>query len=671
MCGGGAVFAEAPPPNVPQIEFYDALGVDLLSLTVPVPAPKIASSGMAFNFTGQMAPYRNNYSDALIVQEDPYVEVTHDHASFEGKSYQFSPAGVGPDGLWKFAPERQTQGASLTQVNATTYQLITPEGTLVTYSNAFISSNYSLGSVGKSSNPDNAGYLATAISAVRSDGEKIYYHYSSDNSNGTKNLKAISSSLGWIVKIDSRYGARKYGTTTWLRSEPTKVYMINSAIDYCDPLAASCSSTSSNSRREINISTSDGFEFIYKNKDGVELFRNRYGSDGTPKVPGGYRFPSGRSMVYNRDGFGIFPVQNGNIISGSSTWSYFRAPVDVTGANSNPLLYTQTVTSSDPYFKVHSAKFTFLQQVPIESIDELSRKTMYEYDGDHYLVKIIYPDATYSGSVVSGGYTTYFYDSRRNLTEIRAYPKTGGLPAIQKFTYENFCNEENFRFCNKVKIFIDANQNSIEYTYSAEHGGILSETYPPDANGVRKQIRYSYTKIAPAMALSGGGATVDAPIWRISKKSECANATKANASSCIGTKDEIIEEYFYNNINLTRSSQKNSTGNGDVKRIENFTYDYFGMLTSSTVVMTSYDTTKYNTYDADGRKIFEISAKSVEVPATRQVVKHVYDADGREAETQTGYGAKTDGSDFIWQKKTKFTYDVSTGKVSRVEEIVP
>jgi hypothetical protein len=58
-------------------------------------------------------------------------------------------------------------------------------------------------------------------------------------------------------------------------------------------------------------------------------------------------------------------------------------------------------------------------------------------------------------------------------------------------------------------------------------------------------------------------------------------------------------------------------------------------------------------------------------PLPRQIVRHVYDVDGREERTESGTGNATDGSDFAIDRYVRRAFDPHTSQVSKEEVVVP
>jgi hypothetical protein len=137
--------------------------------------------------------------------------------------------------------------------------------------------------------------------------------------------------------------------------------------------------------------------------------------------------------------------------------------------------------------------------------------------------------------------TLYNYDSALNVLQTVTQAKLGtGLPDIvRSATY----NCSNVKACAKPTSVTDPKGNVSNFSYSADHGGILSETGPA-VNGVRPQKRYTYQQ-RHAWTQSGAGYVRSAtPIWLLVQESSCASGA-ASGPGCAVAGDEIKTLYDY------------------------------------------------------------------------------------------------------------------------------
>jgi YD repeat-containing protein len=138
------------------------------------------------------------------------------------------------------------------------------------------------------------------------------------------------------------------------------------------------------------------------------------------------------------------------------------------------------------------------------------------------------------------------YDARNNRTEVRETAKPSS-PLAQRFSQQHFpATCASIKTCNQPDYVVDARSNRADFTYSTDHGGVLTATQPPDINGIRPQTRYEYVqRYARVLNSSGSYVAATAPIWLLARTRMC-KTTSASGSSCAGgASDEVIVNYDY------------------------------------------------------------------------------------------------------------------------------
>ena len=293
---------------------------------------------------------------------------------------------------------------------------------------------------------------------------------------------------------------------------------------------------------------------------------------------------------------------------------------------------------------------------------------------------IIYPE---------GNRIDYEYDARGNVTAIKMTPKPGSGLAVSQRTaaYPQTC--ASLITCNKPSWIRDAKGNlaaninttayRTDYIYSSDHGGVLTETSPPDSDGVRPQTRYTYIQLYAKVMNSAGTLVNSTPIWRLTRSSTCRTATAVNPASCVGTDQETVTEYEYANNNLLLTKTTIRAGNANVLQpysVSNVwqtttqSYDATGNLVAFDGPRTDVDDIGYTTYDVLRRPVFEIGADPDGASTLkRTVVRHLYDAEGREYLTERGNGSTitfSNGipvgvSDFARTSYTETQFEAGTG----------
>ena len=163
------------------------------------------------------------------------------------------------------------------------------------------------------------------------------------------------------------------------------------------------------------------------------------------------------------------------------------------------------------------------------------------------------------------GNTTYNYDARGNLVQVIETPKPGSnLPTRVSFAnYDTTCTLP--AKCNKPNYVIDANGAQTDYTYDPVTGVVLTKTLPSVATAaitsdtascttsaaqpycVRPQTRFTYAqRYAWLKNSSGGYSQASSPIWVLTQESECrTGAPGSSGVGCALAGDEIITSYEY------------------------------------------------------------------------------------------------------------------------------
>jgi hypothetical protein len=190
---------------------------------------------------------------------------------------------------------------------------------------------------------------------------------------------------------------------------------------------------------------------------------------------------------------------------------------------------------------------------PVEVTDPLGRVTTNDYcdpyaaanlpSWEHHRC-VLMPLAV-SSTDPEGIQTKLSWDfASRNLLQSRQIAKVGsGLTDIVRSATYN-CGGPTVRYCNKPVSVTDANGNVSQFTYSADHGGVLTETSPP-VNGISAQKRYSYAqRYAWVSNGSGGYVQGSAPVWLLTQMRFCKTGA-ASGAGCAIAGDEVVTTYDY------------------------------------------------------------------------------------------------------------------------------
>lgn len=146
-------------------------------------------------------------------------------------------------------------------------------------------------------------------------------------------------------------------------------------------------------------------------------------------------------------------------------------------------------------------------------------------------------------------------------------PGSGEAPIVQTATYpltrydppNNFlrpvgCVAASQKLCDKPITITDGRGHVTDYTYDPAHGGVLTETGPAAANGVRHSKRYSYVQRHAWIRSAGGGYVQAAtPIWLLNDERHCRNSAPSG-SGCAAPSDLVVTSYEYENGNASTPS---------------------------------------------------------------------------------------------------------------------
>jgi RHS repeat-associated protein len=470
---------------------------------------------------------------------------------------------------------------------------------------------------------------------------------------GTKyifRLKTIQSSNGYQLKpayADNSTEVSILNFRAW--SRPSSVAAVNSAIDYCDAAADTCTAVAtapkaSYSRSIVGTVTTT---LVTDAANRTTRYIRDAAAGGSFKIkrPGA----ASDNVVVNYDA-NTSRVSNVTREGVTSTYSYSDAGTIRTTIVADPAGGQKVYTADTGTFRLLSYR------------DETNRTTSYQYDANGRLNRVTYPE---------GNYVSMTYDARGNVTERRVIGKAGsGVTDIVTSAVFPACG--TITTCNKPASSTDANGKSTDYTYDATHGGVLTVTAPaPSAGAVRPQTRYTYAPLQAYLKTSGGsfvasGVTTYLP----TQVSQCVTA-----ASCAGTAGEVVQTIAYgaqggSSNNLRPVSIVAGAGNGSLTATVAIGYDTVGnRLTVDGPLSGAADTTRYR-YDA-ARQLVGVVGPDPDGGGTlkNRAQKVTYNVDGQA--TLTEQGSTNDQSDTSWSGFTSLqqvasTYDGNARKVKDV-----
>lgn len=392
------------------------------------------------------------------------------------------------------------------------------------------------------------GGTGRAANWTRPDGTRLDFTYVSGS------LKSVFSNRGWAILYES----------------PNKICAVNTAQTYIIP-TSTCPAgaqtvtysyspgTYVTTWNLLTGATKDGRTrtYQYANNDHVNCIKdpgqtvcriqNTYGHcPEDPLLPSQVQ-PQVRQhdpVISQQDGSGrsytySYSVQNFGLTAANlcPQWS---SNTDPDYRPFNPM--TTTVAASGIAGSITAVTDTASQLVSLT--DSLGHSTQFAYDGS---INYDYETGDPNGVILpENNSESYTKDDRGNITAKIVTPKPGsGLLALTiSADYPATCT--NIFTCNKPTSVTDAKGNTTNFTYDPAHGGVLTETSPADANGVRPVKRFAYVQRTAWLKNSAGGFTASAyPVWLLGEMRTCQTSATVGNGCTAGANDEVVTTYDY------------------------------------------------------------------------------------------------------------------------------
>ncbi|MBO9708251.1 MAG: hypothetical protein J7521_08565 [Caulobacter sp.] len=413
-----------------------------------------------------------------------------------------------------------------------------------------------------------------ASKITRPDGEVLTYYYYPSGS-----IRSVVSSLGYMLRYTEVVYPAIYPSVT----------LINLAVDYCDPQAATCAtsvtwpSITATGGKQVDAA---GREFSF---NGV------LGSAGQYNVT----WPGLATVTVNTSDTGNYMFLTTprvtSVTRPTGTWNYSYE--EVRDAEQETIL-NLTTTVIDPLNGHSSAKADFDGSL-IARTDELNRVSNFTTGPYGQMSSITFPE---------GNKEERTFDAAGIVTGVVITPKAGsGLAAASvSTTYPASCTDPgvNRKTCHKPITVTDARGGVTDYTYDLNSGQVATVTGPAGPNGVRPQTRYVYAPLY-AKVKDASGALVNAatPVYKLVSTSTCKTGA---APACVGTADETLTTYAYNSNNLWPTSVTVAAGDGSLSATTTTSYDAVGNVISIDGPLPGAADTAVYRYDVLRRKVGEI-----------------------------------------------------------------
>lgn len=431
--------------------------------------------------------------------------------------------------------------------------------------------------------------LASIVQSKFPNGYQIDFYYSGNS------LMSVVDNRGYQLKFSHRVVT---GPPYYLDGIQ-KVTAINNAVEYCDVYVDSCSLANvwptatftlgtlpAMPEHEGNLSTlsildSVGLTTRFTFDSYNQLVRVKESTSLVDNIVYSYCRYNSPYNCYVSEAGGNTTIVSGLLVGATNagrSWVYDFHSSPNTGN------YFGTSTSSGPYGQYVTRVRINARPGPLLSTQDASGNAASFEESDRNFPTSI--------SQKGGKSYSFEYDTRGNVkTKTQLSADTSKVPhAVLVGSYDVVCN--NIKTCNKPNYIIDANTNRYDYTYDAMHGQMLSETLPPNTDGVRPQTRYTYSQRYSWVKNSAGAfVRSNSPIWLLVGASTCrvGAASSSGVGCALGNADEIATAFDYgpdsgpNNLSL-RGVVITATDGGIVTSLRTcYGYDKLGNKSGTTL----------------------------------------------------------------------------------------
>ena len=476
-------------------------------------------------------------------------------------------------------------------------------------------------------------FMGQMTTIQRPNGEVVTYHYAEVPTGEplpahARRIQSVTNNFGY--QIHFQYASDTYGPD-W--TTITKITGVNNAVDWCDPLANSCSFSrtwpsitigGTSADRTVTDATADTTHYLF---DGGLLTGIRRPSQAT-----------GASLSYTRHSYPnpnwVHTASDGK---GTWTYAYSQPPPD---PNNTPYFFIRA-SVTDPTGGVTKVdNGSWLEETwgrrstrLVAVTDALNNTTTWEWGGPGWQVSaVVQPE---------GDRLSYGYTDRGDLQQLTRTGKPGSGLGPQVVAFAQFADCSTPILCGRPTSVTDARGGVTDYTYAA-HGGVLTETRPAPAPGQdRPQTRYVYQSLQAWRRT--GPSTTRSPAPAVILPVQVSTCATGTAPTCVGTAQEVRTTTTYQAGNASTGSNllpvavTSGAGDGSLLATTTTTWDANGdRKTVDGPLPGTADTTWY-AYDVMRRNVGVIApdpdgAGPLPYPATRTV----YNADGQPVEVEQG-----------------------------------
>ena len=626
-------------PPAPLRSSVDERGVDAATGGVQMSDPQLsigtASNGLVHTryWPGNNG-WRHGYMISAKVDSSTHVTV-----SIGGSSTGFTLSG----GVYS---SDQGDGSSLVDNGTSSFTYTGRDGTTIYFDKTLAASNASYGGA-----VDAVGTVITPPTGL-----KTYLTYKRSSYQVSiplggfitfwvVRLQSVTTSTGFQLKYSYANNTLSAATVDdWVRMG--NVAAINNAVDYCDPTADTCTGFSqtwpyvSYSIAAAGSGTIETVTSLVTTSPTVTT-RSKYyitvAAGGAGKLTG-IRRPSSPSADNVTYGYDTNSRVNSVAVAGVGTWAYnfSLSGSTLTGTITTPSIPTPRYIYSDT---------TVLQ--PTQITDENGYTSTFTYDTNGRLKTAVHPE---------GNFLTYSYDSRGNLYQTVATPKSGsGLGTLTtSAVFPSSCT--NAATCNQPTTTTDVAGNVTNYFYNSNGTLDYVQAPAPTSGAARPEVHYGYTGPLQAWFKNSSGTVTNTGHDAVNLPTTTTTCV-TGAWPCSTANQVVTELDYYGGPSATNLLVQYSTvksGTGSPSSTTTYAYDNIGNVTSVTDPVGNV-TPFY--YAADRQSLGYRSPSLDGLPnSIRPAVVIHYNSDG--LRDSTGYGSVDPSTSVFTPRRYEiFEYD--------------
>jgi RHS repeat-associated protein len=226
----------------------------------------------------------------------------------------------------------------------------------------------------------------------------------------------------------------------------------------------------------------------------------------------------------------------------NKAWLY-RRTLD---ANNNVI----AAETEDPLHRITKYGFSVGFAAPDWIDDPDGRRTKFTYDTKLRIASVEMP---------SGKKATYVRDGRGNITSVTTTPSAAvasdQAQLLYSASFPTSCDSSNWRICNLPTSVTNPNQQTTDFTYDLNHGGLLTSLGPGSTPASRSFTKIAYATFVRAPTVETSSTT--APLRDVSLPVSAENCLSSNGTAgyVCPVSDSIKKTVTYTPSTATSRSQ--------------------------------------------------------------------------------------------------------------------